>query len=817
MSTTPRESNRTLFCAALIALAAAQAAGAASYTFSSFFGGNNVVGRDVATAVAVDGSGNTYVVGSTSSSPGFPTTAGVVQPASAGGDDIFVAKFDGGGSLVYSTLLGGSGNDNPLAVTVDSTGAAYLTGTTTSADFPVTVGTVQEIFGGGSDVFVVKLSPDASSLVYGTYLGGTSTTEVGGGIAVDAAGSAYVTGRTASTDFPTTAGAFDVDCGLGGNCTASKEDAFVSKLDPTGSSLVYSTFLGGDKRDVGHHVAVDAAGVASVVGLAASSDFPVTGNAFAAASAGGNDGFVVQLSAAGDALVYSTYLGGSGTDLIVGLDIDAAGDLYLGGYTRSDDFPTTAGAFDVVCGSGTCSGSLDAFATKLSPDGSAPAYSTFLGGSGLDFGFGVAVDDDGQLHIAGTTTSTDFPVQDPIGGALTSNATCALDGSGIETGAPCSDLYVAKLTADGSALLFSDFVGGSDGETLLTVPSFNHNLALTGAGEMVVVGVTHSVDYPTASAFQAALVGGSDAVVTRIGDLPGTDTTPPTADAGANQAIHAGSLVIVDGSGSFDDNTAGLDLLYQWSFVSLPIGSGAVLSGAANSSASFVADLPGTYVLDLVVTDEAGLVSAPDEVEISSFNVTPVADAGLDQIVVVDDVSGLDGSGSSDADGDSLSYAWTLDSAPVGSSAGLTGAASVLATLQPDVVGSYVISLIVNDGFVDSPSDQVEITAITAADLAESKLLGACDLVSALPAGAFDAPGHQNVLCNFMSQAVRDIDKGKTSKAISKIDDALERTDGCVLRGAPDPKGGQGADWIVGCADQVPVYESLGEARSALD
>ncbi len=802
----------------LVPLLATPPAGAtAVYTFSTYLGGNNAVGSDRASAVTADGAGNVYVVGATSGSPDFPTTPGVFQETTTGGsDEIWVAKFDPSGTLLVATLVGGSGNDGPLAVAVDAAGAVYVAGTTTSADFPVTPGAIQTVFGGGSDAFVVKLAPDFGSLAYATYLGGSGVSERVSGIAVDGTGHAYVTGQSPSSDFPTTPGAYDTVCGSGGGCTSTTEDVFVAKLDPTGTSLVYSTFLGGSKREFGSAIAIDAAGRAYVTGSTVSSDFPVTAGAFDTTYAGSHDGFVARLSAAGDALEHATYIGGSNSDVFVGIARDAAGDLYLGGYTNSSDFPVTAGAFDTVCGSTSC-GNLDAFALKLRLDGSGPIYSTYLGGDRRDFGFGLAVDDDGQLHMAGTTNSPDFPVESPIQGTITSGPACALDAFGIETGPPCSDLWVAKLTADGSALLFSDVVGGTDGESRVAWPSFHHTLALDGTGAVTVAGTSFSTDYPTASAYQAALVGGNDAVVTRLGGLPGSDTVPPTADAGLNQAIHAGDTVVLDGSGSFDDNTATLDLLYQWAFAGTPVGSTAALSGATTASPSFVADLPGTFLVELVVTDEAGLASAPDTVEISSLNVTPVADAGLDRIVVVGDLVALDGSGSSDVDGDPLSYLWTLDAAPAGSLAAVADPTSVTATLEPDLVGAYTVSLTVHDGFVPSAPDTVEITATTAEALAEAKLIEACDLVTALPAGLFDAPGHRNVLCNFMAQAIRQLDDGRLAKAVSKIDDAIERTDGCPLRGAPDPKGAQGADWILGCAAQDDVHALLDSARDALD
>jgi hypothetical protein len=229
-------------------------------------------------------------------------------------------------------------------------------------------------------------------LSYSTYLGGTSGEE-GFGIAVDSAGNAYVTGFTASTDFPTTTGAFQST--LGGS------DTFVSKLNPTGTALVYSTYLGGTNNDVGYGIAVDGAGDAYVTGATQSTDFPTTPGAFQRSSGGGGqDAFVTKLNPTGTALVYSTYLGGTGEDRGYGIAVDTAGNAYVTGWTYSTDFPITVGAFQTSGGAPE-----DAFVTKLNPTGTALVYSTYLGGSSYDFGQGIAVDTTGNAYVTGTTES----------------------------------------------------------------------------------------------------------------------------------------------------------------------------------------------------------------------------------------------------------------------------------------------------------------------------------------------------------------------------------------------------------------------------
>jgi hypothetical protein len=267
--------------------------------------------------------------------------------------------------LAYSTFLGGASTDQGSGIAVDGAGNAYVTGWTVSADFPTTPGAF-DTTAAGADAFVTKLNPAGSALVYSTYLGGASTDQ-GSGIAVDGAGNAYVTGFTFSADFPTTPGAFDTTFNPG------TFDAFVTKLNPAGSALVYSTYLGGASTDQGFGIAVDGAGNAYVTGLTVSADFPTTPGAFDTTFNGGGDAFMTKLNPAGSALVYSTYLGGASNDQGSGIAVDGAGNAYVTGSTFSADFPTTPGAFDT-----TFNGSIDAFVTKfaIAPPESTPGKVT---------------------------------------------------------------------------------------------------------------------------------------------------------------------------------------------------------------------------------------------------------------------------------------------------------------------------------------------------------------------------------------------------------------------------------------------------------
>ncbi len=320
-----------------------------------------------------------------------------------------VAAYDAGKPLiidpvlVYSTYLGGSARDRGRGIAVDAAGNAYVTGTTKSTDFP-TANAFQAAFAGNisdDDTFVTKLNTAGNALVYSTYLGGSSF-DNGEGIAVDAAGNAYVTGDTESTDFPTVS-PFQPTFAFG------VVDAFVTKLNTAGSALVYSTYLGGNGLDQGAGIAVDTSGNAYVTGLTRSGDFP-TASPFQASSATSGDVFVTKLNASGSALVYSTYLGGSGVENRFGggIAVDAAGNAYVTGVTESADFPT-ANPIQPAHGGGR-----DAFVTKLNAAGNALVYSTYLGGSGNDDGNAIAVDTSGSAYVTGNTDSTNFPTASPF-------------------------------------------------------------------------------------------------------------------------------------------------------------------------------------------------------------------------------------------------------------------------------------------------------------------------------------------------------------------------------------------------------------------
>ena len=461
-------------------------------SYSSYLGGNS---SEAGLGVAVDASGNIYLTGETFSTD-FPTTVGALQTSSGGGNDAFVMKLNPAGpNLVYSTYFGGSGFESAKGIELDALGNAYITGETRSTDFPATPGAYKTTLGGSRDAFVAKVNPSGSALIYATYVGGGGIDE-GFGIAVDGAGNAYITGGTQSGDFPTTLGAFQT--------TIGGRDAFVTKVNANGTALIYSTYLGGNLgvgggSDDGQGIAVDASGNAYVTGQAVSTNFPTTPGAFQTTFGGFADAYVTKVNDAGTGLVYSTYLGGSASEEGFGIAVDASGKAYVTGETVSTNFPTTPGAPQTTFGGGTG----DAFVTKLNDTGTGVVYSTYLGGDGSDNGRDIAVDASGNASITGKTFSTNFPT--------TPDALQTTSGGSV-------DAIVTKLNTAGDALMYSSYFGGSSQDEGFAI-------AVDGAGNAYVAGLTKSINLPTANPLQAAYGGGfNDAFVAKIG----TASTPST-------------------------------------------------------------------------------------------------------------------------------------------------------------------------------------------------------------------------------------------------------------------------------------------------
>ena len=443
--------------------------------YSALLGGadkGNGTGFVQANAIAVDPSGSAYVVGETNA-PNFPTLPGDLEPSSPNpvncvvlfGFEAFVTKLNPQGTdLVYSTYLGGSGCAIATGVALDQQGNAYITGSAGSG-FPTTSGVVH---GGPGNTtiggpFVAKLNATGTALLYSTYIGGGSS-DVANGIALDSQGNAYIAGQTYSQNFPNTVPPM-FPCAVGfGNSSD-----FILKLDSQASSVLYSTCLG--QPNINYGIAVDSMGSAYVAGSGrADSRNTPTGSCI------DGGGYMAKFNPDGTTAFINCF---PATPTAVALD--STQNIYVTGYTTSANFPITSGAFQVSC-NGCSTGQYDAFAAKINPSGSGFVYATYLGGSGYDQAAAIAVDQQGIAYIVGRTFSKDFPTTGPVQSSLAGN----------------SDAFLSELSADGSALAFSTFLGGSEDE-------FGTGVTLDSANNVYVVGATASTDFPsTPAAFPAA-------------------------------------------------------------------------------------------------------------------------------------------------------------------------------------------------------------------------------------------------------------------------------------------------------------------------
>jgi hypothetical protein len=488
--------------------------------YSTFLGGVN---GDVGLGIAVDVAGNAYVTGATDS-PNFPTPLGF-DTSYNGGQDVFVTKLNATGSaLVYSTFIGGSSHDQGFAIALDFSGHAYVTGSTGSTNFPRASGLppfiYQPFYGGGAtDAFVTKLNPSGTGLVFSTYAGGFGADQ-GFGITLDhphdpSGGDPHVIGETTSPNLRVTTFALD-------KTRNGPSDAFFLRLDRFAAAAGYLSYLGGNGADAARAVVIDEARGVYLTGGTASADFPTTSGSFDTSFGGVEDAFVTKLQFVGGggpgadvyAIAYSTFLGGGGFDQGLGIARDTVGNTYTTGRTSSSGatpFPTTPGAIATTSG-----GDFDAFVTKLNPFGTAPlVYSTYLGGSGEDRGFGIVVDATGGASLTGGTSSANFPTTP---GAFDTSWNLG------------EDAFVTKLSPIGS-LVYSTFLGGSSG------PNGNndrgHAIALDVTGAMYVTGLANSSDFPTTlGAFDRTHNGNSDAFVAKLIPVgaPFTLTLEPPAD-----------------------------------------------------------------------------------------------------------------------------------------------------------------------------------------------------------------------------------------------------------------------------------------------
>jgi hypothetical protein len=374
----------------------------------------------------------------------------------------------------YSTFVGGSMQEMAFDVEMDSESNSLVTGWARSLDFPTSPGSYQTNQGGMEDIFVFKLDSTGSSLLFSTYIGGSSA-EIGRSIAIDSSDCPNLVGTTQSTDFPTTMNAFDTQFN-------GEHDIIFLKLNSNGSSLLYSTFIGGGNVDMGRSLSIASAQKVYIAGNTRSGDFPLTGNAFDSTFNGGDidgDAFVLQFNPSNSSLGYSTFVGGSGNDMGKDLAVDADGNAYVGGHTRSIDFPTTTGAYDTeFCGT-NASSAADGFIFKLNQTGASLIYCTYIGGNKSETGGDISIDASGNAFMTGSTKSLDFPT-----------TTRSLDT--VFSANDTIEAFALKLDCNGSSLLYSTFIGGSGKD-------WGKDIVVDCAGKAIIIGTTQSTDFPVTS------------------------------------------------------------------------------------------------------------------------------------------------------------------------------------------------------------------------------------------------------------------------------------------------------------------------------
>ncbi|HRS02215.1 MAG TPA: SBBP repeat-containing protein [Bacteroidota bacterium] len=362
--------------------------------------------------------------------------------------------------LVYSTFLGGENVDWATGIGIDNDLNTYITGSTASIAFPISNGPYQKTLAGNSDAYITKINSNASAMIFSTFLGGSNDDHCNK-IVIDSFGNSYVTGYTYSDDFPTTESAWD-------RTYNDTTDIIVAKLNSTGSSLIYSTYLGGMSWDNGTDIAVDKFGCAYITGYTYSKNFPITNGALETVYNDSVDAFISKLNAEGTSLIYSTFLGGRSYDVGYGIYVDSIENVYVSGVTGSDNFPTTQGCLK------SKNTKRDFFISKINLEDNKLIYSTYLGGESDDYCYAITVDDKGCAYVTGYTLSKNFPVS---------------EGSFARSSTGDYDAVITKLNQSGSSIIYSTYLGGSKYEV-------GSCIAIDEKGDAIIGGWTTSRDFP---------------------------------------------------------------------------------------------------------------------------------------------------------------------------------------------------------------------------------------------------------------------------------------------------------------------------------
>jgi VCBS repeat-containing protein len=591
-------------------------------SYSTYAGGS---ADEQGLALAVDGTKAAYLAGSTAST-NLPVTSGSYQQTSGGQTDAFVAKYSASSSLVYMSYLGGSSNDSALGDYVDASGNLYVTGTTSSSNFPTTSGAYATSLSGSSDAFLTKLNSSGSSLIFSTYFGGAGTaSESGRAVRPDGNGNAIIVGDTASSSLPT----FKP---FKSTYQGGTSDAFIAQFNSSGTALLCSSYLGGSGADTAYAVSLIASSF--IVAGGTSSSGIASSGAYQAMLNGSTDGFVANLTLppSGNLMQNSfTYYGGAGDETIYGLATDATFYYVTGKTTSSSTLPTTTNAY-----SRSLSGTEDAFVAKLTSN--SLFYGSYLGGTGTEEGYGIAYQGNNNVFVTGLTTSADFPLQSAV-------QTASAGGN---------EAFVTELPVgnSGGAPIFSTYLGGN-------LDDQGNAIALDSINEIYVAGTTSSTNFPTQLPAQAANRGGSDAFVTRLGPLP-------TATDDSYTVVHDHVLTVsAPGVLGNDTDPVGLTL----SAVQVGNAQHGNVNLGADGSFTFTPDagFTGTASFQYYATD-GGRVSNTATVTISVTNNAPVAqsDSYGVQPNTARAIPALIGvlSNDSDADGDNLTASYVTGTGP---------------------------------------------------------------------------------------------------------------------------------------------------------
>jgi hypothetical protein len=437
--------------------------------WSTVFGGGDLFDYSNGNSISIDSSGNVYLTGYTGqlwNSTDYPTTVGAYDRVYNGATDAFVTVLNTNATaLVYSTFLGGSANDYSYELVLDPDNNTYISGKTTSSNFPVTNGVYKTTYSGPEfNNFVTKLNNTGSSLIFSTYIGKSNISGLFGSIYIDidSARNSVISGITSASTYPATVGAYDISYN-GGN-----SDAIETKINNNGTALIFSTFLGGSSWDFASAIKLDNNGNSYIDGFTTSSNFPISLNAYDNTYNNNSDAFVAKLDPNGASLVYSSYIGGTSADSLNAISLDNDMNVTITGLTKSTNFPVSPGAYDV-----SFNGISDVFVSKINADASGLIYSTFLGGSSYDQGYSIYDDNFGGIYITGNTSSSNFP---------TTN-------DGYDRIFNYTDAFISLLKSDGSELLYSTYLGGGYND-------YGYSLTLDENGYIYVTGCTISDNFP---------------------------------------------------------------------------------------------------------------------------------------------------------------------------------------------------------------------------------------------------------------------------------------------------------------------------------